>query len=153
MCAQILDNHADFGMVFATSVWTRNGRVVIPLGIKPTAAGKTSQDVHQSFDSVPIFELVFDTALAYNFFEVCNEQSFLKRDMDFPIGRSRDDRGKSLPEYLNSVRLEAQDLVDKGNLTLGCDSKLISNKTAVGKICFHKKLYILSDYRWRDQYE
>ena len=65
---------------------------------------------------------------------MCDEQAFLKRDMDFPIGRSRDDRGKSLPEYLNCIRLEAQDLVDKGTLTLGCDSKLISNKTAVGNI-------------------
>lgn len=56
--------------------------------------------------------------------------------MDFPVGRSRDEQGKSLPAYLNSIRVEAQKLVDKDTLTLGCPSKTISYKTAVGNTYF-----------------
>ena len=58
VCAQILDGHAKLGMVFGVSFWTKNGRLVIPLGIKPTSAEKAAKDVHESFDSVFIGELI-----------------------------------------------------------------------------------------------
>ena len=73
------------------------------------------------------------------FCEVCDQNSFIQRDMDFPVGRSRTEQGKSLPQYLNSIRDNAQELVDKGTLILGCDSATIRNKTAVGDINFFQK--------------
>ena len=58
------------------------------------------------------------------------------------MGRSRAEQGKSLPEYLISIRDNAQELVDKGTLILGCDSEIISNKTAIGDILiFSEKLF------------
>lgn len=58
VCAQILDGHAAFGMAIATSFWTKNGRVLIPLGIKPTGSEKSSKEVHKSFASVNIFQKI-----------------------------------------------------------------------------------------------
>jgi len=74
------------------------------------------------------------------FCEVCDQNSFIQRDMDFPVGRSRTEQGKSLPQYLNSIRDNAQELVDKGTLILGCDHETISNKTAVGGIKIFPKI-------------
>ena len=74
------------------------------------------------------------------FCEVCDENSFIQREMDFPVGRSRAEQTKSLPEYLRSIRDNTQELVDKGRLTLGCDSETISNKTAIGDINFFPKI-------------
>ena len=45
-------------MAIATSFWTKNGRILIPLGIKPTASGKGSVEVHKSFASVNIFQQI-----------------------------------------------------------------------------------------------
>ena len=73
--------------------------------------------------------------------------------MDFPVGRSRTEQGKPLPRYLNSIRDNAQELVDKGTLILGCDHATISNKTAVGDIkIFPKIIWLLSDHRRRAEY-
>ena len=74
------------------------------------------------------------------FCEVCDENSFIQRDMDFPVGRSRAERAESLPAYLRSIRDNTQELVDKGTLILGCDAETISNKTAIGDIKFFPKI-------------
>ena len=54
--------------------------------------------------------------------------------MDYPVGISHQDEGKKLCAYLDGIRKETEEFVNEGKLILGCDSSIISNKTAAGNV-------------------
>ena len=107
---------------------------MIPMGIKPVGLNKRAQDILKHGQSVKIIKLIF-TDTNYTLCEIYDGESYIVRDLDFPLGMSHLSAKNEveLRHELKEVSEIGRRLMKNGDLKLGIEWKTVISKTGTGK--------------------